>query len=89
MVLQLRGLQYTLVYLSRQKVIAMEYIASFQLFLQVTIIPLWLVVFYMRITLGASGSASGSSIPVDWEPVVLAFHHGELVFPENLWIGSN
>jgi hypothetical protein len=45
-------------------------------------------------SLGASGSgippqgASGSSIPVDWESVVLAYHHRELIFPANLWIGS-
>jgi hypothetical protein len=38
-------------------------------------------------SLAASGSDippqgdSGSSITVDWEPVVLAYHYGELVFP--------
>jgi hypothetical protein len=42
-------------------------------------------------SLGVGGSgippqgASGSSIPVDWEPVVLAHHHRELAVPANLW----
>jgi hypothetical protein len=41
--------------------------------------------------LGASSSgitprgASGCSKPVDWEPEVLAFHHGELRVPANPW----
>jgi hypothetical protein len=29
--------------------------------------------------------ASSPNKPVDWEPVVLAYHHRELVVPANLW----
>jgi hypothetical protein len=42
-------------------------------------------------SLGASGSgipphgASGSSIPVDWEPVVLAYHNRQMAIPANTW----
>jgi hypothetical protein len=41
-------------------------------------------------SLGDSGSdippqgASGSSIPVDWEPIVLAHHNRDLVVPAKL-----
>jgi hypothetical protein len=42
-------------------------------------------------SLGASGSGippqgdSSSSIPVDWEPVVLVQHHREMAVPANPW----
>jgi hypothetical protein len=42
-------------------------------------------------SLGASNSgippwgAGCSSKPVDWEPIVLAYHNRELVVPANLW----
>jgi hypothetical protein len=53
-----------------------------------------LLPFVEVISLGASGSgippqgASGSSIHVDWEPVVLEYHHGEFVVLANLWNGA-
>jgi hypothetical protein len=56
------------------------------------VVRILLLPFIEVTSLGASGSgippqgASGSSIPVDWEPVVQAHHHRELVLPANLWM---
>jgi hypothetical protein len=50
------------------------------------------LVFIEVTFLGASSSgippqgASGSSIPVDWEPVILAHHHRELAVSANPWM---
>jgi hypothetical protein len=52
-----------------------------------------LTLLFIEVTfMGASSSGTppegvnGSSKPVDWEPVVLAYHHREVAVPENVWI---
>jgi hypothetical protein len=52
-----------------------------------------LLLLFIEVTsLGASSSgippqgASCSSKPVNWKPLVLAYHHRELVVPANLWM---